>query len=219
MSNLVLMAAIKGGVGKSTMACNIATYLAHNGNDVMLLDTDRQATAKNWLDRRAGREDSLPVIHSAQIVDGDVVRPTQDLMRRYGMVVADCPGGDSRETRRLIGLAHTLIVPTRASVADLETLAAMDELVDAIRDINPGLRAYAVLSMAPTNPMISEVADAQALLADFPHLQLHPVVIRDRKAYRDTLLAGIGVVEGSNSQAAAEIQLLCQNLFTDNQNI
>ncbi|WP_232484076.1 hypothetical protein [Burkholderia gladioli] len=64
--------------------------------------------------------------------------------------------------------------------------------------------------MAPSNPVIREVEDARELLAQFDQIELADTVIRDRKVYRDALLAGRGVIELDNSQARAEIQLLAQ---------
>lgn len=49
---IFLIAGEKGGVGKSTIATNLAVYLAHQGVDVVLLDTDGQATASRFVERR-----------------------------------------------------------------------------------------------------------------------------------------------------------------------
>src|SRR5262245_19718809 len=40
---------LKGGCGKSTIAVNLACALAENANSVLLLDTDSQGTASQWL--------------------------------------------------------------------------------------------------------------------------------------------------------------------------
>jgi len=48
---IVLVAAEKGGVGKSTIASNLAVYLAHQEVDVVLLDTDAQATCARFVER------------------------------------------------------------------------------------------------------------------------------------------------------------------------
>ena len=79
--------------------------------------------------------------------------------------------------------------------------------------MNQTLSANAVLCMAPSNPLINEVEEAQALLAEFPNLTLSRCIIRDRKVYRDALLEGKGVVEMKNGVAKAEIQLLAQEIF------
>ncbi|MFY4698687.1 cobyrinic acid ac-diamide synthase, partial [Burkholderia glumae] len=125
----------------------------------------------------------------------------------------DAGGRDSKELRTALVASQLLITPTQASQADLETLPKVNELVSLARGLNPDLKAHAVLSRAPSNPMIREVEDAKELLAEFDQLVLADSVIRDRKIYRDALLSGNGVVELSNSQAKAEIQLLVQEFF------
>ncbi len=209
---ILLIASEKGGVGKSTLCTNIAAWLAHEGQDVILLDADVQSTSKKWIDRRNEFQPGLPVVHVAQ-ASGDVARPARDLASRYQQVVIDAAGRDSKEMRSAMVVADVLLVPTRASCCDLETIQHVNELIGLARGLNPNLRAYAVVSMAPSNPMITEASDAREFLADFSELELAPVFIRERKVYRDAILEGKGVVEMNNSQARAEIQLLGQAIY------
>jgi chromosome partitioning protein len=71
----------------------------------------------------------------------------------------------------------------------------MDDLVKTVQGFNPDLQAWVVISRASTNPSVSEVAEARSLLADFEHVQLSSVVIRDRIAYRKAARAGLSVEE------------------------
>lgn len=208
---IVLVGAEKGGVGKSTLASNLAVHLAHHEVDVVLVDTDGQATCARFIERRdeAGIHPPVPCVQRT----GDVASTLRDLARRYQVIVVDAGGRDSRELRTALGVANLLLTPIRASQADLETLPKVNEIVGLARGLNPELKAAAVLSMAPSNPVIREVEDARELLAEFDQLELADTVIRDRKVYRDALLGGHGVVELDNSQARAEIQLLAQEFF------
>lgn len=208
---IVLVAAEKGGVGKSTIASNLAVHLAQQGIDVVVVDTDAQATCAKFVDRRndAGILPAVPCVQKM----GDLATTLRDLAKRYQVIVVDAGGRDSREMRTAMAVANLLLVPTKASQADLETLPKVNELVSLARGLNPDLKAVAVLSMAPSNPVIREVEEARQLLAEFDQLELADTVIRDRKVYRDALLAGRGVVELGNSQARAEIQLLAQEFF------
>ncbi|SPB14109.1 putative partition protein [Caballeronia novacaledonica] len=208
---ILLVAAEKGGVGKSTIASNLAVCLAHGSVDVVLLDTDGQATATRFVERRdeAGITPRVPCVQRT----GEVASTLRDLARHYQVVVVDAGGRDSREMRSAMAVASLVLVPTKASQADLETLPKVNELVGLARGLNPELKAVAVLSIAPSNPVIREVEDARKLLAEFDQLELANTIIRDRKVYRDALLAGKGVIELDNSQARAEIQLLAQEFF------
>lgn len=208
---ILLVGAEKGGVGKSTFATNLAVHLASQDVDVVLVDTDSQATCAHFVERR-GEAGILPQIHCVQRT-GDVSAALRDLAKRYQVVIVDAGGRDSKELRTAVAVANLMLVPTRASQADLETLPKVNELVGLARGFNPDLQAYAVLSMAPTNPVIREVEDARELLNEFDQLKLAGTVIRDRKVFRDALLRGKGVVEMDNGQAKAEIQLLADEFF------
>src|SRR6202007_510090 len=58
---VVLVANPKGGVGKSTIAANLAGFFAYAGRTTMLGDLDRQQSAATWLKLRPS---DLPVIES-----------------------------------------------------------------------------------------------------------------------------------------------------------
>lgn len=208
---IVLVGAEKGGVGKSTAATNLAVCLAGNGVDVVLVDADTQGTSAKFAERRA-EQSGLPAVHCVQRT-GDVSATVRDLATRYQIVIVDAGGRDSRELRTAMAVANLFLIPTKASQADLETMPKVNELVGLARSINPHLEAYAVLSMAPTNPMVREAQDAKELLAEFDQIKLATSVIRDRKVFRDALLEGKGVVEMANCQASSEIQLLAQEFF------
>ena len=56
---VIVVANPKGGVGKSTLATNVAGCLARQGHAVMLGDVDRQQSSRQWL---ALRPAQLPPI-------------------------------------------------------------------------------------------------------------------------------------------------------------
>lgn len=208
----VLIGGEKGGSSKSTNATNLAVYLAHQGVDVVLLDADPQGTSARFVERRNEYNPALPVVHCVQR-SGDVSATIKDLILRYQVVIIDAGGRDSKELRTAMVVADVFITPIRASQADLETLPHVNELIALARSLNPSLEAYALLSLAPSNPMIKEVPEAQEMISQFDQLKLANSIIRDRKVYRDALAEGRGVVEMNNYLARAEIQLLGQEFF------
>ncbi len=207
---IILIGGEKGGTGKSTICTNLAAWLVNEKRDVMLLDADPQTTSSKWVERR--NELPLPIVHCTEKT-GDIFKTARDLGERYEVVLIDAGGRDSRELRTGMVAADIMFVPIRASQADLETLPHVNDVVGLARGMNPDLKAFAILSMAPSNPFINEVREAQELLQEFTELSLSPSIIRDRKIYRDAMLEGKGVVEMNNGIARAEIQLLAQEIF------
>ena len=210
---IVLIGGEKGGTGKSTIATNLA-YLANRSDDVVLLDADSQATAKRWVERRNNSHPELSRVHCVQKT-GDIFETIRDLSTRYQQVIIDAGGRDSEELRSAMVAAQKLYTPLKASQPDLETTMNINQLVKLARGLNPNLKVYAVISMAPTHPALTEAEEAHELLMELPEIELSRVFIRERKVFRDAMVEGKGVIECKNRKAKAEIQLLAEEIYDD----
>jgi chromosome partitioning protein len=208
---IILIGSQKGGCGKSTTAVNISAELAGRGHDVVIVDADRQCTSANWAMDRI-ENPVLAKVHCIQKYEN--IRDTLlDLDKRYEYVIVDAAGRDSRELRTGMTAAHILIVPFRPSQPDLDTLPNMQEIIIQAKDLNPDLKVYGLITMAPTNPIIHEEADARECLIDYPEIKLLSTMIRDRKVYRDAMSDGLSVVEMDNPKAKAEIKKLIEEIL------
>ncbi len=208
---ILLLGGEKGGTGKSTIAVNLAVWLAKKGADVILVDTDRQRTASHFVDRR-NQLNGASTVHCAE-KHGNVFNTTRDLSKRYEQVIIDAGGRDSEELRTALVAAHRVYCPLKASQPDLETSVHMNELVKLARGMNPNLQARALISMGSTNPVVHEAQEALEILTELPEFTLSDVVVRDRKVYRDAMADGKGVIEMSNDKATAEIEALAKEIY------
>ena len=110
---VIVIANPKGGVGKSTVATNLAGYFAACGHKVMLGDIDVQQSSHAWL---ALRPAHLPAIASWDLVDGHAVRPPRGTTH----VVLDTPAGlDGVRLHDALRTADKVIVPLQASMFDI----------------------------------------------------------------------------------------------------
>ena len=202
---IILLAATKGGAGKSTLATSLAAMLAGKGADVVLVDADRQATASTWAARREA-DSSLPRVACFQPPSDNIRQMLLDLDKRYSHVVVDCAGHDSKELRTGLSAAHISLSPFRPSQPDLDTANKLSEMINDARDsLNPGLRSFSLLTLCPTNPSITEMRDALDYLMDVNGMTVIPTCIHDRKAYRDAICDGKGVTEQTNEKASSEM--------------
>lgn len=208
---ILLLGGEKGGTGKSTVAVNLAVWLARQGTDVVLIDTDVQRTASHFIDRRNAIAD-VPKVHCAE-KHGNIFDTVRDLAKRYQQVIVDAGGRDSEELRTALVAAHVVYCPLKASQPDIETSSHMNELVKLARGMNPALQARLLISMGPTNPVIHEATEAREILGELPDFVLSDVVIRDRKVYRDAMIEGRGVIEMGNDRAKAEIETLASEIY------
>ena len=118
-----LIANPKGGVGKSTLAINLAGYFARQGHRVMLGDIDRQQSARAWLRLRSP---ALPRIDTWEIEPDKPARPPRETTH----VVLDTPAGlHGRKLAQVLKLVDRVIVPLQPSLFDiLATRAFLDQL-------------------------------------------------------------------------------------------
>jgi chromosome partitioning protein len=208
---ILLFGGQKGGTGKATLAMNASVALARAGHTVLLVDTDSQLTVSNWADKRSN-EGLSPAITCIQKT-GRLSQVLSDMRGRYDHIVVDAGGRDSVELRSALTLADKLYTPLRPSQNDLWTLDQMSELVENARDINERLSAHLILTLVPTNPMVRELQNARAMLADYPAFSPCQTVIYDRKAYRDAVFLGKGVLEHHDAKASAEVESFIREVF------
>lgn len=122
---IVVVANPKGGVGKSTMATNIAGYFASKGHAVMLGDADRQQSSRLWMGLRPP---NARTISTWDFGEGNIARPPKGTSH----VVLDTPAGmHGKMLKDIMQLADKVVVPLQPSVFDIfATRAFLDELAE-----------------------------------------------------------------------------------------
>lgn len=208
----------KGGVGKTTLAVQIAIARALAGREVWLIDGDRQGTATAAIAARAEAE-KQPGIACAQYSDGPTLRAqVQQQAGKWDDIIIDVGGRDSTALRAALVLADVLLVPFAPRSYDVWALEDMAGLVDEARSVRDGLKAYAVMNQADPGEHSTDNADAAAAVADVSQFIYLPTPIRRRKAFSNASGAGLAVSELSpkDAKAAAEITALVNTVFTVN---
>ena len=205
----------KGGVGKTTLAVQIAVSRALEGLDVWLIDGDRQGTAAAAIAARA-EANRVPGIACAQYPDGPQLRAqVQQQAHKWDDIVIDVGGRDSTALRASLILADVLIVPFAPRSYDVWALDDMAALVDEAHSVRDGLKAYAVLNMADPGERSTDNAEAAEAVAEVPQFTYLPTAIRRRKAFSNAGGAGLAVGEltPKDSKAMAELATLIEHIF------
>lgn len=207
----------KGGVGKTTLAVQIAISRAMSGREVWLIDGDRQGTATAAIATRA-EAGQLPGIACAQYPDGTTLRAqVQQQVSKWDDIIIDVGGRDSTALRAALVLADILLVPFAPRSYDVWALDDMAGLVDEARSVRDGLQAYAVMNQADPGQHSTDNADAAAAVAEVSQFVYLPTSIRRRKAFSNASGAGLSVSEMApkDAKAVAEMAALMAALFTD----
>ena len=212
---IVTVGNTKGGVGKTTLAVNLAIARALAGKDVWLIDGDRQGTAQAAISIRAD-SGYTPSIACATYPDGPTLRTqVQHQAEKFDEIIIDAGGRDSTALRASLVLSDILLVPFQPRSYDVWALNDIAALVDEAMSVRDGLRCYAMLNCADPGQTSSDNAEAAAAVAEVPQFEYLPTPLRRRKAFANAAGAGQCVFElkPQDSKASQELDSLIKILF------
>lgn len=107
----------KGGCGKSTLATNLASYYARQGQTVALADFDPQGSSMDWL---KARPDDAPKIHGVPAWNEGL----RHVPRSADVVVIDVPAAaQGAELTALVRRAQSIVIPVLPSPTDIRAAA------------------------------------------------------------------------------------------------
>lgn len=180
----------KGGVGKTTTAVHLASWLGAQA-PTLLVDGDPQATAASWAAwRREGGHAPSPT--TVCLAGRAVYDEGKLLAKSFAHTVVDAGGRDSAGLRGALLLAEQAIVPVGASTFDAAALTDLLEIASLARDVNPGLRVRVLL--ARVDPRTRDAGEMLAYLAE-QRLEVFDARVCERVAYRRAVGDGLTVGE------------------------
>ena len=202
MAKIICIANRKGGVGKTTLATNLAVALNNKGKSI-LIDADEQQSASKWAKQR--NDIQCIGVHS------DILTKLEEIDSKYDYILIDVAGRDSTIFRESLLVANTLIVPTQPSLLDLDVLEYMQDKIMTARKINSDLDAYILINRA--SPRSNELPDAIDFINDFDQFKLLKTVLFERKQFRDAIVESKSVTEMNASKAKDELNSLIIELL------
>ncbi|HEX2242819.1 MAG TPA: ParA family protein [Gammaproteobacteria bacterium] len=181
----IMVVNAKGGSGKTTIATNLASYFAAEGNKVVLMDLDPQAGATAWLEARSPARPHIKGLTHDQS-GGSIGRNTD-------YVIMDAPAAvHGKQLGDLIRRAETLIIPVLPSPIDMRAAAKFLEEVK-----NNGRVARKAAKVALVANRAREYTNVYWELDEFLTKQKAPFItaLRDSQNYIRAAERGLGIFD------------------------
>ncbi|MBL6458971.1 ParA family protein [Belnapia sp. T6] len=193
----LLFSAGKGGVGKTTLCRNLAAVAAHGGLRVVTADLDPQATLTIWSRRRPKTVPAIPHFKVAWS-EADALLDDGELDGFDALFIDTPPSIETQPAsfQALLGRADLVVVPTRATFDDAESVAPF--LKHLREEERP---AVAVLNFVKPRVNINAV---KSFLLDAG--ELCPVEVADRTDYARAGAKGLGLIDVPGHAGSEEMQ-------------
>ena len=139
MKKLALVAQ-KGGVGKTTIAVNLAVAAEAFGMRTILFDLDPQESAVVWADRRKAEFPHVEFLTERRLAEALKAAEAQG----FKLAIIDTPPAAGTQAYTAAQVADLALVPCRPSLVDLDAVRRTAQLVKSVE-----ISAFVVFNAAP----------------------------------------------------------------------
>ena len=201
---ITLVGNFKGGTGKSTVAFNLAIWLASQGKKTAVADLDPQGSLTDvmYVREEMGYEPLAPVFQEL----------TPQLGKEWDEVIVDVGTADMPSMEKAMAIADRILIPVAPSQADVWSTQRFMDLVR--KNCRKDAIITGVINRADTHPMVTETDEAMEALSMISGLHMQKSHLYQRTAYRRAFSEGLAVFEMMPAnKAAAEVWRLARSLF------
>jgi chromosome partitioning protein len=208
---ITVVANLKGGTGKSTVAFNLAVWLGSMNRRATVIDLDPQRTLTDVAALRMD-EGIEPAIHVEAGSFSDVTFP-EDAEE----IIIDVGTADLASFKQAIMIADRILVPVTPSQADIWSTQRFIRFLSKNTHGNPP-ESITFLNRVNTRNANQAPEQAAAALNALPVVRLIPQRLSDRAVFPESLSESLAVFElEPRSMASREFMALAEALFPGRQ--
>lgn len=190
----------KGGVGKTTIAINLAAAFAKSGQRVLLVDADPQGSSLQW----SAARDGDPLFSVIGMAKPTLHRDLPDIAKDYQVTIIDGAPRVNELGRAAILASDLVVIPVQPSPYDIWAAADTVALINEAKQYKPELKSVFVINRKIANTAIGR--DVREALAKFEGVPVLETALHQRVIYAESAGQGLAVIEADpNSEAAKEI--------------
>ncbi len=212
MTKIIGFVQLKGGVGRSTLATNMAGTIAEHAR-VALIDCDSpQFTCSHWLQQRKDLyeiDEQLDLYQPATYKA--LLKLLQKLQNEYDYIVIDCPPRMDGFSRVALMLSDLVLLPLGTSAAEIWSVEAMLPILNEASQLNSNLDARILWNRFRSYTKSAKENSSTAKKdLKLPEMRQK---IGLRVAYSDAMADGLTVHETNDKSARAEIWSLSSSVL------
>jgi chromosome partitioning protein len=195
---IITVAHQKGGVGKTTLALNLAACFAR-GLNIGILDTDLQGSL-------SGIKDDLDKITFVSY-DGQLSHLTE---QRFDILIIDTPPYLTNQLPDLFAVSDFVLIPSKVGFFDVMAIKATIEFLKQAQQQRPQLKYGIVLNMVKPRTGLNK--SVQEILNDYGAILL-TTTVSDRVSYTRSAITS-GIFSSDDEKAKEEITGLADEILT-----
>jgi chromosome partitioning protein len=205
----------KGGVGKSTIACNLAVEAALNKKKVLLIDADVQGSTMSFRGLRV-KNDIKAVSITTPTLHKDIPSFSYTF-HGFDIVLIDAGERDTTISRSAIVASDIIIIPVLPSQFDIWSASDTIEVIQKVRKYKKkkkqNLRAFFLLNQIITNTIVSREA-VNALKKFDKNVKILKTILHSRVAFKNSIAGGQGAREYEpDGKAGLEMKKLYKEII------
>jgi len=186
----------KGGVGKTTLALNLAAEAQARGLRALVVDSDPQRTTKTWREFRGDTD--LPVLPIVELSSEFINKELPAISAGYDRVFIDTSAGINKRSIAAVKVSNLVLVPTAPAPADLWSCEGLFRMIeDAQMNSDMAKPCFVVYNLTQSNARnLAIVRDVQEQIESGFGVNFLSTPIIRRTAWQSVMWRGRTILEG-----------------------